>query len=344
MLRQIIDNLRYRFKTHQRISHQRNHRRAPRYLLPLLPLLLAALYAASSVAKDIGAKSAALTTPTSKEVRRGGALFKIEGSGHTAFLFGTVHVGSADFFPLALPVMTALGQSSRIAIEIDASDTQAVNQLLQEYALYSNDSASAQDMPVALHQQVSKLLEKYRMQPTAVVRMKPWLLATVLTTEEYARHGFPKEQGVDNYLARYAKTQHKPLIGLESVEYQLSLLGNLSIADQNRFLQDTVDDLRDPVRARKALQLVALWRSGDLNGLEKLLKEMTSDDTFTGKFIQHALLDGRNPALADAIEKLLTTGADSETTFSGIGMLHLVGANSVQTLLRQRGYSVHRIY
>jgi uncharacterized protein YbaP (TraB family) len=322
VLRQIIVSLRCQF----------NRYSARRYLIPFF---LAALYAASALATDAGSNATAQTT------RHGGALFTVERGGHTTYLFGTIHVGNADFFPLAPQVMAALRQSSRIAIEIDASDTQAVGQLIQQYALYPNDSASAQDMPAALQQQVNALLEKYRMSPTEVARMKPWLLATVLTTLEYAGNGFHKEQGVDNYLSDYARAGHKPLVGLESVEYQLSLLGNLPIADQIRFLQDTVDDLQDPARARKALELVALWRSGDLIGMEKLLKEMTSDDTFTGKFVQRALLDGRNPALADAVEKLLKSG---KTTFAGIGMLHLVGDASVQTLLRKRGYLVRRTY
>lgn len=340
VLRQIIVSLSDRFKkvcgfAGPCIGRTRAWYRRPHYLVPFF---LAGFYVASTFARDIDTKAA---TPPTKAVRQGGALFKIQRDGHTAYLFGTIHVGSADFFPLAPQVMRALDQSSRVAIEIDTSDTATLNRLIQHYALYPNDSSSTQDIPAALTQQVHALLEKYHMAPTDVLRMKPWLLATMLTTEEYARNGFPKEQGVDNYLSNYAKTHNKPLIGLESVEYQLSLLGNLSVADQNRFLQDTVDDLDDPIRARKALDLVALWRSGDLVGLEKLLKEMTSDDTFTGQFIQRALLDGRNPALADAFEKLLKS---NKTAFAGIGMLHLVGQTSVQALLRERGYSVQRTY
>ena len=334
MLYQIIVSLRCRFNRYRarRIGTHADRRRRTHYLIPFF---LAAVYAGSTPAKDVS------TISPTQTARQGGALFKVEGGGHTTYLFGTIHVGNADFFPLAPEVMSALRQSSRIAIEIDTSDTQAVNQLIQQYAFYPNDNASAQDMPAALKQEVDTLLEKYRMHATDVVRMKPWLLATMLTTQEYARNGFHKEQGIDNYLSDYAQTQHKPLVGLESVEYQLSLLGNLSIPDQIQFLQDSVNDLQDPIRARKALALVALWRGGDLIGLEKLLKETTSDDTFTGKFVQRALLDGRNPALADAVEKLLKSG---KTTFAGIGMLHLVGDASVQTLLRQRGYLVRRTY
>lgn len=342
MLRPIIVSLRSGLKrlcgfTPSPIAPARRWYLRPHYLIPFF---LAGFYGVSALAKEVSIRASASASAT-KTVRHGGALFKIQRNGHTAYLFGTIHVGNADFFPLAPQIMAALAQSSRVAIEIDTSDAEAVNQLIQRYALYPNDSAGAEDMPAALMQQVHTLLEKYHMAPGTLVRMKPWLIATMLATEEYANNGYPKEQGVDNYLSDYARSHDKPLVGLESVEYQLSLLGNLSIADQNRFLQDAVDDLEDPVRAQKALDLVTLWRSGDLVGLEKLLKEMTSDDTFTGQFVQRALLDGRNPTLADALEKLLKS---DKVTFAGIGMLHLVGHASVQALLRARGYSVQRTY
>lgn len=341
-MRPIIVSLRSQLKrlcglTPSRIGPARSWYLRPHYLIPFF---LAGFYGVSALAKEVSIRGS-LAASATKAVRHGGALFKIQRDGHTAYLFGTIHVGSANFFPLAPQVMAALAQSSRVAIEIDTSDAAAVNALVQRYALYPNDSAGAEAMPATLQPQVHTLLEKYHMTSGEVVRMKPWLLATVLTTEEYAKNGYPKEQGVDNYLSDYARSHNKPLIGLESVEYQLSLLGNLSIADQNRFLQDAVDDLEDPVRAQKALDLVTLWRSGDLVGLQKLLKEMTSDDTFTGQFVQRALLDGRNPALADAFEKLLKS---DKITFAGIGMLHLVGHASVQALLRERGYSVQRTY
>lgn len=342
MLRQIIISLYYRIKRVCGFIPSWRAESAPRYLRPhyLIPFLLAGFYGVATAAKEVSSRLSA-SAPTINTIRQGGALFKIQRNGHTAYLFGTIHVGNVAFFPLAPQVMEALAQSSRLAIEIDTADTETVNRLIQRYALYSNDSASAENMPNALSQQIHILLKKYRIASSDVVRMKPWLLASVLTSEEYAKNGFSKEQGVDNYLSNYARAHNQPLVGLESVEYQLSLLGNLSTEDQNRFLQDAVDDLNDPIRAQKALDLVTLWRSGDLVGLEKLLKEMTNNATFTGEFVQRALLDGRNPALTDAFEKLLQS---DQTSFAGIGMLHLVGDTSVQALLQARGYSVQRIY
>lgn len=68
---------------------------------------------------------------------------------------------------------------------------------------------------------------------------------------------------------------------------------------------------------------------------------MTGEDTFSGRFVQRALLDGRNLGLADGMDKLSSASPDA---FVGIGMLRLVGPNSVLTLLQQRGFTVQRIY
>jgi uncharacterized protein YbaP (TraB family) len=87
--------------------------------------------------------------------------------------------------------------------------------------------------------------------------------------------------------------------------------------------------------------LITRWRDGDVDGMAAMLAELTSDDTFTGKFVQRALLDERNPGLADGITRLANA---TPHAFIGIGMLHLVGKNSVLAILRQRGYTVSRVY
>jgi uncharacterized protein YbaP (TraB family) len=87
--------------------------------------------------------------------------------------------------------------------------------------------------------------------------------------------------------------------------------------------------------------LITRWRDGDVDGMAAMLAELTSDDTFTGKFVQRALLDERNPGLADGITRLANA---TPHAFVGIGMLHLVGKNSVLAILRQRGYTVSRVY
>ncbi len=60
--------------------------------------------------------------------------------------------------------------------------------------------------------------------------------------------------------------------------------------------------------------LISSRRNGDTPSLAA----MTGKDTFSGRFVQRALLDGRNPGLADGIDKLSRASPD---TFVGIGTL-----------------------
>ncbi len=339
MLSQIIVSLSNSLQSLKRVN------RPCTLLLCTLPLVLMplAVRAQESAAISPDQSPATIAAPE----KQGGALFKIsrgEGSSaHVTYLFGTIHVGKADFFPLAPEVMQALAASSKVAVEIDPTDAQMMD-LVQKYALYPASQALTDDISPSLYRNITTLLEKYHVPfdaAASIWRMKPWLLATQLGLYDYESNGFTEEEGVDNYLIAFAKARHKPIVSLERIVDQLSLLGDMSIPDQVKFLQDSVDILQDTSRANMSLELATLWRQGDLDGLQKLLQEMTNDGTFSGAFVQKALLDGRNPILADGIEKMLAANA---TSFAGIGTLHLVGANSVQMLLQQRGYTVQRVY
>ena len=300
-----------------------------------LPLSLLTLPAQADA---VNAASAAVA-PT--PARQGGAMFKIQRAGHSAYVFGTIHVGRADFYPFDDKVLQAMQHSSAIALEIDPGNAQGLADLMTKYGIYANGKSLAQELPPPLLQQLNPLLEKYGLTLDAVATMKPWLLATMLGFSEYTHQGYLAQYGVDATLAAYAKKQGKPVVELETAEQQLSLLGKLTPAEQIQFLQDSIDEILDPAKAQRSLQLMTLWRNGDVDGMAAMLAELTSDDTFTGKFVQRALLDERNPGLADDIAKLTSA---TPHAFVGIGMLHLVGKNSVLAMLRQRGYTVSRVY
>jgi uncharacterized protein YbaP (TraB family) len=300
-----------------------------------LPLSLLAL------SSQAGAVEPAATQAQVAPARQGGALFKVQRTGQSAYVFGTIHVGRADFYPFDDKILQALQHSSSVALEIDPGNTQGLAALVTKYGIYADGASLARDLPQALQQQLNPLLERYGLTPAAVANMKPWLLATLLGISEYSYQGYLPQYGVDGSLAAFAKSHGKPLIELETAEQQLSLLGKLTAAEQIQFLQDSIDEIQDPEKAQRSLQLITLWRNGDVEGLTAMLADMTSDDTFTGKFVQRALLDERNPGLADGIARLAGT---TPRAFVGIGMLHLVGQHSVLAILQQRGYTVTRIY
>ncbi len=291
----------------------------------------------------LGSAWAQQTADQSPDQSRGqprGALFRVSQGDHTLYLFGTIHVGAPDFYPLEPRVTAALAQASVLALEVDPhADPRLVAQALQRHGMQQG-SAAAQLAP-RYRKRLGALLRQYAIAPEAVAGMKPWLLATVLTVSEYAALGYQTTQAVDGWLSREARARGVAVLELESVEGQMALFDRMSAAEQLQFLQESIASIDDREQAAQARQIVQAWRDADAAGFEALAAKAAGDASLSGRFVQRVLLDERNPALAEGIAQLLARTHDS---LAAIGILHLVGSNSVPELLRRRGLAVERIY
>lgn len=277
---------------------------------------------------------------TDKGAQGHGALFRIQDGQHTLYLFGTIHVGADNFYPLAPAVTQALTRAPAIALEIDPQQIPTMQAAVQQYGFYPPGKTYLSELPPALLIQTQAALAKYRVGADAVQRFRPWMLASLLTVQEFERKGYRAELAVDGYLADLVRQRGTPVIELEGATTQLALFGALSEAQQNLLLADTIKELDDPDSAAKVVQLAEFWRSGNLSGLQDLLDEMAGDQSFVGRFTKEVLLDQRNPPLADKLAALLK---QQNGVFAAIGILHLVGPNGVPALLKQQGYQVERI-
>lgn len=273
-----------------------------------------------------------------------GALFKVtqDGSVHTLYLFGTIHVGAADFYPLEPRLSAALKQATVLALEIDPlGDPAKMTRAMQQYGMAHRGDPTPAQLPPAYRAQLDALLRKYAIPPDTAAALQPWMLASVLTVSEFSAQGYDTAQAVDAWLAKQAHARHQPVLELESVAGQMALFSHLSADEQLLFLKEAIDSIDDHDQADQARQIAAAWRDADIAALDALARKAAEDTTFSGKFVQKILLDERNPGLAENIAKLL---ARENNSVAAIGVLHLVGAGSVPEWLRKRGLAVERIY
>ncbi|PVX33870.1 hypothetical protein C8C92_0394 [Janthinobacterium sp. 78] len=271
-----------------------------------------------------------------------GALFRVQDAGHTLYLFGTIHVGAPDFYPLEPTVMQALEGAGALALEIDpGADPRAALGAVLKYGMEAPGSQVPADCRQTLAPRLAPLLQKYGIAPEAVAPMKPWMLASMLAIGEFSTLGYRSDLAVDNYLSQQARARKIPVVELESMEGQLALFGAMTPLDQCRFLEDGVASIEDQEQNQEAREIANAWRTADAAAFDKLAAKAATDPSFSAQFVQKVLLDGRNPALADGIAKLL---AREKHSLAAIGVLHLVGTKSVPDLLRQRGLKVVRVY
>lgn len=271
-----------------------------------------------------------------------GALFKVQDASHTLYLFGTIHVGAPDFFPLEPQVTQALQNAGALAVEVDLTgDQKATVAAVLKYGMLAPGEEAKYACRQALMPRLTPLLQKYGMPAAAVAPMKPWMMASVLAIGEFASLGYSSELAVDNYLSQQAKLRKIPVVELESTEGQLALFGAMTPDEQCRFLEDGITSIDDENEKQEARELAQAWRTADKVAFDRLAHEMAADPSYAAQFMQKVLLDGRNPTLADGIAKLLSREKNS---LAAIGVMHLIGNNSVPDLLRKRGLKVERVY
>ncbi len=248
-------------------------------------------------------------------------------------------MGKEDFFPFEPIVSRALAHASKVALEIDPADVQSAQQAVLKYAMYPPGSALS--LTPELRAQVAAQLKKYGIPYEVIAQMKPWMVAVLLTLGEFTMHGYQPEYAVDMFISRSAHLRQQPVIALETIDDQLGLFDKLTDAEQIEFLEHTVNDLRNPASAKKAILIAQLWRNADARGLDALAAELEKDTRSSAKFMKQVLLDGRNVSLADSIAALLK---QEKNGFAAVGILHLVGANGIPAILQRQGYLVERVY
>lgn len=283
--------------------------------------------------------NATLSVSALVNVPQRGTLYRVTHQGNTTYLFGTIHVGKPAFFPLEAEVTHALSRASKLVLEIDIRNNAPFEAALQKHGLYTNGDTVERHLSADSMRQLQQELQPTGIEFEQVKRMKPWLLANMLTGLDLERHGYQRNHGIEVFLLSLAGT--KTVLELESAEYQMSLFDSMPDAMQEQYLRETLAELRDGNAMKKAQALIEAWANANSDALEKLLRESLQEKTSSSEFMHRVLLDKRNPQMAARIEELLR---NEETTFVGVGLLHMVGETGVPTLLRQRGYEVEKLY
>jgi uncharacterized protein YbaP (TraB family) len=270
-----------------------------------------------------------------------GTLYRISAQGHTAYLFGTIHVGRPDFFPLEARTEKALADSSVLAMEIDLRDKAGLMQAGLKYGVLTGGDTLDKHVSPETLQHLQKTLDALGLSLPAVSPMKAWMVANELIVLQLEKQGYHTDLATEMYLLSSAEKQHKTVVGLETADFQLSLFDGLTEKQQEQYLNDNLDDLQSGEEDRKTKELIDAWASADEKAFADLLAEARKDQTESGQFFMRELIDKRNPAMTDKVEKLLK---EDKASFVAVGLLHLVGDNGVPQLLAKRGYQVTRVY
>lgn len=260
-------------------------------------------------------------------------LWQVSDGKNSAFVLGSIHYLRKENYPLNRAILDALEASNTLVLEIDlnAGGGTAQRTILAK-AAYADGSTLAQNVAPETYQLAAQRAAELGLDMRILQPMKPWFVALNLVAIKLQSLGVDASVGVDRYLAERAKAAGKPTRGLETLEFQIGLLDQLSKTDQDLMLRETVREL--DLLDKNFDDIVQAWKRGDAEALTGLLlagmKEYPE--------VYQKIIVERNRRWVPEIEKFVHRG----DVMVAVGAAHLLGPDGVIEMLKTKGYSVEQ--
>lgn len=272
-------------------------------------------------------------------------LYKVtDTQGHTLWLFGAIHVGREDFYPLPDYVLNAFDGSDTLAVELDiiafsndkAGRTEAIRQLK-----YTDGSVVTDYIPQELYDEAVALLTQAGNYDPALVNYMPVLWSSYVDNAGYAKAQVTGSQGVDRHMLNLAYKQNKEIYDIESGKFQYAMMTTYSPELQQLLLEDSVEKYTSGSVKQEMEDLMALWASGDAEALAQLVDGTSSSADPQEQKLRQEYIDitftQRNNSMTKYAEYALLSGKE---VFVCVGAGHIVGSTGIAQQLANMGYTV----
>jgi uncharacterized protein len=260
-------------------------------------------------------------------------LWKVDGNGleKPAHLYGTMHVSDERVLQLSAAAQKAFEQAEVLALELDLKN---VNQsALMGNLMIDGD----EDLSTLLSEEDFALVNTFfkdslQMPLEMLKKLQPMYLSSMV-----AKKKLNEKAGsipLDMVLAQLAEDNGKDVLGLETLEEQVSAFASIPLPTQCSMLVDAVkkyDEGNDEMN-----QLLDAYLAGEIEQLYAL----TIENEFASEEFQNAFLHTRNHLM---LERLQNAFHENRAVFAAVGAAHLGGPTGLITLLRSIGFQVEPV-
>ena len=229
----------------------------------------------------------------------------------------------------------ALAEAQEVWTEtqIDPASDIALQALVARYGIDRERTLSSQLSPERARQ-LRDAASAFGLAPEQVETMKPWLAGLTFSLLPMLKAGYDQDAGVDRTIDRLAEAAGKRMRWFETGEEQIRFLSGFPQPMQIEMLEDTLDELAEGTSALVAMD--AAWEVGDDR---VLAREMVNDMRRSYPQLYDVLIKRRNAAWTETlVAELAGEGVDLVV----VGAAHLAGPDSLQHMLRERGFKVER--
>lgn len=262
-------------------------------------------------------------------------IWKVTSGAKVLYLAGSVHALSSDVYPLSPAFERAFDSAGALVEEIDLGQaaTVAASPMMLSKGLYTDGRTFDQVLSRETVAMLTARAMDLGLPIDLMRRMKPWMITLALTALQVGNAGLDTNLGLDKYFFDKATAAGKPVVGLETIQFQIDRFDQMSDQTQEQLLRSTLNELELQPTAMK--EIVTAWQSGDAVYFEKNVLGGFADlpAAYTSLIIE------RNRAWIPQLDACL---ARPTPCFVVVGAAHLVGPDGLLELLRRKGYRVEQ--
>ena len=261
-------------------------------------------------------------------------LWKIENKGQTSYLFGSIHLGSSDMYPLSEIVEKAYQSSNHLIVEIDLNtvDQSTLMPYIQKFGVNTQSTLESRLTPETLTIYKEACVKK-SLSCSQFAPFEAWLLSVQLSVMTFKQLGYKEALGIDKHFLDLAHKSNKNIISLETALAQLKMLSGFDQQQQELMLVQSLQ-----ASESEASELFKAWKTGDDISLINMFNKDIEQPGAKG--IYQSMFTDRNQLMADKVDKYLS---ENKSLFVVVGAGHVVGETGLVISLRNRGYTVTQI-
>ncbi|WP_197025093.1 TraB/GumN family protein [Paucisalibacillus sp. EB02] len=299
----------------------------------------------TEIIEKLEAKNIVVLTKVEVEVRGtadgpGGFLWKVENGDTTVYLQGTIHIANDEFYPLNRKIEKAYAEADVIVPEIDMNNINMLEMqaMTMELATYSDGSTIQDHLSPEVYDNLVNTYSNLGYSITMFADYEPWFHSTLIQNLMTEELGFI--DGVDFYFLDRAEEDQKQVIGLETVEEQLSIFADTTPEFQSEMLEESLIEIEEFESQME--DMFNLYLEGDPDKLLEYLTVEGVEPTPEEQAYMKALNDNRNYNMAEQIANFLEEDS-GDTYFVIVGSLHLLLEPHIRSILEEKGYTVEQV-
>ena len=263
------------------------------------------------------------------------SVWKITSGDSEMYLGGTFHLLRSSDFPLPEAFDQAYQDSDSLVFETDIGAMQdpSVQQMIMAKGMLQGKTLVDVLSPET-YQSLAEACANIGLPIEALSGLKPSIVLLTIAVGEMQKLGLTQD-GVDMHFFKRGAEDSKGIFFLEEVEAQIDYICAMGEGNEDEFVAKSLGEL-DQMQSELET-MVALWKSGDADGLSKHTNDSMKEDY---PEVYQSLIVERNNNWLPLVMSLFES---EEKEFVLVGAAHLVGEDGLLTQLEKQGCKVEQL-